>query len=115
LIDLELQSAKRGLGIWSKTNWDMLPFERHAQRKDDDEANLAIGNNKLKPGEKLNPNNAARDKLMKLPGVGEETANRIIEARDDAPFEKPEDLLRVHGLKIKTLDKFRQYLDFKVP
>ncbi len=112
LIDLELQSAKRGLGIWSKTNWDKLPVERHAQRKDDDEAELAIGNNKLKPGEKLNPNLASRDELMKLPGVAEETANRIIEARDDAPFEKPEDLFRVHGIKLKTLEKFRHHLEF---
>jgi endonuclease YncB( thermonuclease family) len=115
LVDLELQAAKRGLGIWSKTNWDKLPVEREAQRKDDDEANLAIGNNKLKPGDKINPNEAARDELMKLPGIGEEMANRIIEAREGAPFGRPEDLLRVPGIKLKTLDKFRNHLGFKAP
>ncbi len=85
------------LGIWSKTNWDKLPVEREAQRKDDDEANLAIGNNKLKPGDKINPNEAARDELMKLPGIGEEMANRIIEAREQTRFARPEDLQRVPG------------------
>lgn len=115
LVDLELQAAKRGHGIWSKTNWDKLPVEREAQRKDDDEANLAIGNTKLKPGDKINPNEAARDELMKLPGIGEEMANRIIEARGESRFEKPEDLLRVTGIKLRTLDKFRDHLDFKAP
>jgi competence ComEA-like helix-hairpin-helix protein len=115
LVDLELQAAKRGLGIWSKTNWEKLPGEREAQRKDDDEANLAMGNHKLKPGDQINPNVATRDELIKLPGIGAEMANRIIEAREQAAFEKPEDLLRVPGIKPKTLDKFRSYLGFKVP
>ena len=115
LNDIELQSAKLGVGIWSKTNWDKLPIERREQRQDEQNANLAIDNGKLKPGETLDPNTAARDDLMKLPGIGEFLANRIIEAREDAPFQKPEDLLRVPGIKQKTLDKFSQYLDFKAP
>jgi len=115
LDDLELQAASGRLGIWAKTNWDKLPVERKAQRQDDEEADLAIGDHKLKAGETLNPNTAARDDLDKLPGIGEEMANRIIEAREDAPFEKPEDLMRVPGIKQKTLEKFRVHLDFKKP
>lgn len=113
LNDFELQSAKRGLGIWSKTDWEKLPVERKAQRQDDDEVNLAIGDQKLQPGEKINPNTATRDELMRLPGVGDFLANHIIEARKDAPFRKPEDLLRVPKLKQKTLEKLIQHLDFK--
>jgi endonuclease YncB( thermonuclease family) len=115
LDDLELQSAKRGVGIWSKTDWDKLPIERRAQRKDEQDADLAIDNGKLKPGETLNPNTAARDDLMKLPGIREFLADRIIETREDAAFEKPEDLMRVPGIKQKTLDELRQHLDFAKP
>jgi len=115
LDDLELQAAKRGAGIWFKTNWDKLPGERRAQRMDEEEADLAIGDGKLEQGKKLDPNMAARDELMKLPGIGELLANRIIEAREQAPFEKPEDLLRVPGIKQKTLDKLTRFLEFKQP
>lgn len=115
LDDLELQAAKRGTGIWSKTDWEKLPGERRAQRKDEEEADLAIGDGKMKQGEKLDPNLAARDELMKLPGIGEFLANRIIEAREHVTFEKPDDLLCVPGIKQKTLDKFIQFLEFKKP
>lgn len=66
-------------------------------------------NGKLKPGDKLNPNTAARDDLMKLPGIGEEMANRIIGKQ---PFEKPEDLLEVQGIGPKKLEKIRPFLVF---
>jgi endonuclease YncB( thermonuclease family) len=112
LDDIEFQAAKRGLGIWSKTDWDKLPDERKTQRRDDDEADLAIDKPKLKQGEKLNPNNAARDELMKLPGIGEEMANRIIEKQ---PYEKPDDLLEVAGIGIKKLEAIRPFLDFSLP
>jgi len=109
LDDFELQSAKRGLGIWSKTDWDKLPIERKAQREEEDEADLAIGIKKLKEGEKIDLNIAARDDLMKLPGIGEEIANRIIEKQ---PFEKPEDLLEVLGIGRKKLEAIRPFLLF---
>jgi len=115
LDDLELQAANLKMGIWAKTNWTKLPSERREQRMDDEELNLAIDNHKLKPGEVLNPNTAARDELTRLPGIAEKTANRIIEAREDTPFTKPEDLLRVQGINDKTLEKFRVHLDFKTP
>lgn len=109
LDDIEFQAAKRGLGIWSKTDWDKLPDERKTQRRDHGEADLAIDKPKLKQGEKLDPNSASRDDLMKLPGIGEETANRIIGKQ---PFEKPEDLLEVPGIGRKKLEAIRPFLLF---
>jgi competence protein ComEA len=47
---------------------------------------------------------------MALPGVGEETANRIIGGR---PFQKSEDLLNVPGIGPKTLEKFGEFLVFE--
>jgi len=76
---------------------------------------IAQGNNPLPADFRLNPNTAARDDLDRLPGIGETLADRIIEAREDAPFKKAEDLIRLQGINQIKLDKFAQYLDFKAP
>ncbi len=110
LQDVELQAAKRGSGIWARTDWERLPNERQAERQEGSELSLAVATNKLKPGEKLDPNTAARDDLMRLPGIGETLANRIIEAR---PFAKTGDLLRVEGLGPTKLQQIRQFLEFR--
>jgi len=115
LEDWELQALKKGRGIWAKTDWEKLPDERQLLRKEIAEAKIAKDQNGPGPDLKINPNKAAKNELMKLPGIGEEMANLIIEAREDAPFGKPEDLMRVPGIKQKTLEKFRVHLDFKKP
>jgi DNA uptake protein ComE-like DNA-binding protein len=56
----------------------------------------------------LNPNTAARDELMKIPGVGEVTANRIIGGR---PYKSVSDLLNVEGVGAKTLKRIQPFLD----
>lgn len=109
LSDLELQAAKMGLGIWARTNWDSLPKERAEQRHEEAEVELALDSPRLPEGTKLDPNTAARDELIKLPGIGEALANRIIEGR---PYEKPEDLSRVNGIGPATLGKLEPYLEF---
>lgn len=114
LADLEYQAAKREKGIWKFTDWDKLPEERDIQRKEDEEDQIADGNKPPK-NFRLNPNTASRDDLDRLPHIGENLAESIIEQRENAPFEKPEDLMRVGGIKQKKLDQFRQYLDFEIP
>jgi competence protein ComEA len=109
LADLELRAAKQGAGIWAETNWEKLPEERQLERQDEAEVQLALDSQPMANGQTLNPNTAARDDLMKLPGVGEALANRIIEGR---PFSKPEDLLRVSGIGPATLAKLRPHLQF---
>ena len=44
---------------------------------------------------------------MLLPGVGEITANHIIEAR---PYKVPRDLLDVDGIGPKTLEKLQPFI-----
>ena len=107
LQDVELQAAKKGVGIWAKTNWERLPGEREAERQDNGDLALAIGSAKLAPGTKIDPNTAARDDLMLLPGVGETMANRIIGGR---PYKKPEDLLNIDGVGLKTLERLKPFL-----
>lgn len=111
LADLELQAAKRGAGVWAHTDWDKLPAERFEQRKEDDEADLATAKSPLPAGFKLDPNTAARDDLMKLPGIGEAMANRIIAGR---PYRKRSDLLDVPGIGPKTLKKLAPFLALPV-
>lgn len=106
LRDAELIASKAGAGAWAKTNWNKLSTERQEQRKEDSEFTLAAGTGKSLEVFKINPNTAARDELMKLPGVGEVTANRIIGGR---PYKKPSDLLKVEGLGPKSLERLTPY------
>ncbi len=59
---------------------------------------------------RIDPNTASRDDLMKLPGIGEVTANSIIEGREGGRYETPEDLMRVYGIGEKKLGRIRSYL-----
>lgn len=108
MADRELQAAKLGRGIWGQTDWEALPAERREQRKEEaeleqseDPRELLIG------GLKLDPNTAARDELLRLPGVGEVLANRIIEGR---PYVSVDDLDRVPGIGGKTLERLKPFL-----
>jgi len=115
LSDTELQAAKREKGIWAFTNWDNLPTERDIQRIEDEESQIAQGDSPLPDGFRLNPNDATQDELDVLPGIGPKTALLIIEVRGDAPYEEPEDLMRVPGIGPKTLEAFRKHLDIEGP
>jgi DNA uptake protein ComE-like DNA-binding protein len=105
--DLELRAATSKKGIWAKTNWDTLPEERRVQRQEDEELQAAIGNAKVDVGAKIDPNRAPQSDLMKLPGVGEVMAKRIIQAR---PYSRIEDLRKVSGIGQKTWEKLQPYL-----
>ncbi len=105
--DLELRAATSKKGIWAKTNWDTLPEERRVQRQEDEELQAAIGNAKVDVGEKIDPNRAPQSDLMKLPGVGEVMAKRIIQAR---PYSRIEDLRKVSGIGQKTWEQLQPYL-----
>ncbi len=109
LADLELQAASAKKGIWGKTNWSTLPEERRMQRMEDAELAIALDTAPLAEGMTINPNTAARDELDRIPGLGEELANRIIENR---PYTKPEDLLNVPGIGNAKLKKMLPFLDF---
>ncbi|MBT8044853.1 MAG: helix-hairpin-helix domain-containing protein [Verrucomicrobiae bacterium] len=109
LADLELQAAKNGKGVWQHTDWEKLPQERQAQRREEREIELAMENKKPGPVGKIHINKASRDDLTRLPGIGETKANEIIGNR---PYRKPADLLKVPGIGPKTLEKLKPYLIF---
>jgi len=107
LRDVELVAAKLSAGVWAKTNWNLLSSERQEQRKEDTELGMATGAAKSSKVFTINPNSAARDELMRVPGIGELTANRIIGGR---PYKQASDLLNVEGIGPKTLERLAPYL-----
>jgi competence ComEA-like helix-hairpin-helix protein len=60
--------------------------------------------------DRINVNEASAAELQQLPHVGPTLASHIIEAREKKPFHKVDDLLRVPGIKDKTLETLRPYV-----
>ncbi len=65
---------------------------------------------KLLPGQHININTATKAELEALPGIGPVKAQSIIDGR---PYQKPEDIMKVKGIKQKTFDQIKNYLIVK--
>lgn len=62
------------------------------------------------PSGPININTAPKSRLMDLPGVGEKTAEKIIERRKSAPFNRPEDIMDVKGIGEKKFQKMKKWV-----
>ena len=63
---------------------------------------------------KIDVNTADKETLMKLPGIGEVLAERILADRaENGPYTGPEDLLRVKGIGASQLEKMEEDLWWK--
>jgi competence protein ComEA len=59
----------------------------------------------------VNLNTATAEQLATLPGIGDRTAQRIIEHRQkNGPFKKIEDLMNVKGIGEKSFLRFRNQI-----
>lgn len=67
------------------------------------------------PGETIDINRAGLTELQKLPGIGGVLAARIVEERSKRPFASVEELRRVKGIGVKTLDKIRPHATAEPP
>ena len=65
---------------------------------------------KLAPGEKVNINSAPKEKLDALPGIGPVKAQAIIDGR---PYAKPEDVMKVKGIKQGEYSKIKDLITVK--
>jgi competence protein ComEA len=74
-------------------------------------APLAAQQAQGKPGEKININSAPADVLDKLPRIGPKVAQRIIDFRkQNGPFKKVEELMKVKGIGEKTFAKLKDLI-----
>jgi len=76
-----------------------------------------LGTDEIAVYDTVNPNLAAMESLVRLPGVGPATAKSIIEYRQDTPdgkeaFTKPADLQSIKGIGPKTVEKIEPWLSF---
>lgn len=55
-------------------------------------------------------NHASKEELMTLHGVGEKTASKIMDYRQQQPFETIEDIMNISGIGEKTYLKLRENL-----
>lgn len=107
LRDLELIACRMQSGIWVATDCDKLPKERELERKEEAELAIGRGPKKILPGTVFDLNTAARDELMCIPGVGEKTANLIIQ---DRPYANIQQLDNVKGVGPKTLENLKKFV-----
>ena len=62
---------------------------------------------------RLNINEAAREQLEELPGIGPVRAGSILRHRQEqGPLEGPEDLLAVDGIGPATLEEIEMYITY---
>ena len=112
LGDLELQAAAAAAGIWAHTDWASLPVERQLDRDEARELQAAVGSAALPEGVTIDLNAAPQTELMRLPGIGETLANRIIEKR---PYARLTDLLEVEGIGPATYRRLKPMIRINGP
>lgn len=80
----------------------IIPSSRNSQSMDTE--SISNENNLV------NINTASKEELLKLPGIGEVTAEKIINYRDNNNFTKIEDLKNVNGIGIATYNKLKNLI-----
>lgn len=65
---------------------------------------------KALPTRKVNISSATKAELIRLPGIGEAMAERIIAQRKSTPFTSTSDLMQVKGIGKKKFEKLEPYI-----
>lgn len=81
-----------------------------ARAADPPEVARPPGGKKIPPEVPLDVNQASPEQLMRLPGIGPTLAKRIVETRSERPFATVEELRRVKGIGVKTLERLRPHV-----
>ncbi|MBT3192639.1 MAG: hypothetical protein HN341_08800 [Verrucomicrobia bacterium] len=106
LNDVECSAMLARRGVWASTDPERLVALRAAARKEEAELR-AFYELAQEPLTAVDINTAESDALIRLPGIGEVTAARIISGR---PYHVLEDLTRVPGIGVQTLERIRPHV-----
>lgn len=66
-----------------------------------------------KENEKININKAEKEELKKLDGIGDSTAEKIMDYRKENKFEKIEDVMNVSGIGEKKFESIKDSIEVK--
>ncbi len=66
--------------------------------------------NSSSENEVININNCSKDDLIKLPGIGEKTSDKIIEYRSTNSFQQVEDIMQVSGIGEKKFEAIKDLI-----
>mgnify|MGYP006424963057 CR=1 FL=1 len=108
--DLQIEAMLKRKGVWKYADAEKIVALRAEQRNEERElkdiASAAAGR---APGSKINLNEASKDALMLLQGIGPKTADRIIANR---PYLNMKELDRVKGIGKKTIQRIEDQIVF---
>ena len=79
----------------------------HTYKNPNWESNMFQQKKSLLLGCTVNINVATLDELIELPSIGPSKANKIQKQR---PYSKPEDIMKVKGIGLKTYQKLQPYI-----
>lgn len=106
-----LAEAQRTTYIGTDMNGNAFPELANADTVVEKETYYPVSNDEDKDiTGRININTASRVELMKLPGVGEKTADKIIKYRKEHPFQKIEDIKKVKGIGTKKFQKMKEII-----
>jgi comEA protein len=90
---------------------EILAFQAAAVRVAEEKEKIPNENRQNQLLKSVNINTSNKADMMKIPGIGPVTAERIILHREDhGLFNSVEELLNVKGIGPKTLEKIRTYI-----
>jgi len=112
LRDLETAAMLKRIGIWSASDPDRIAELRAEQRREDEKLKALQRqiDESVSLDQVVDPNNASKEELESIPGIGPKIAARIIRGR---PYKRVDDLLKVKGIGPKKLEKITPYLTIK--
>ncbi|MBS1910972.1 MAG: helix-hairpin-helix domain-containing protein [Bacteroidetes bacterium] len=105
VAELKRLIAPDSVAAWQPLGGDDAAADQIAER-----AEGAGRGGKEKPAGPIDVNHAPKLELMRLPGVGEKTAQAIIERRMHVPFRRPDDIMSIKGIGEKKFEKMKPFI-----